>query len=890
MPYRHWIFLALGLCLVIGSQPVVQPAAAIGSLATSGTSGWQEDQVFKASDPYSGLDMVIDSLGGRHVLLLDRATGVLKYAYSERGGSDWSVITVAEGGFTEVALTLASDGSPKVAFTRFPDLFYATRRPNGTFQVQTVSHGLAIGGLSLGWSETGPQIVFGVERNRVNYAHNDILGWVVDTIPLPDVISQYGVPDLAIDYGNHLHIAISRGGNVYYVNNVGGTWQTQNLGPGGHPAIAIEDYSTSRVHIVFRLGLEIRHTLRDGIAWVSDTVDTVAADTPDMFKPGLDLDASGHPYVAFASGSDLRVRRMLAGVWADASADPIDHAVFGRQLILRVDNQNLPHVAFRSTWGEIYHGVLDGAWWLDTLENGVSLGGTSIAVPRNGVGRISYAALTGPDRGLRFAVPSVNCAPPSCFSTWAKSTVAAGATGERGLDNSIALRSAVDGGDARIASYNPVSHVLEYTYQSGLVWETETVDSSGDVGRYASLALDDGGVPHIAYWDATHHQIKLAWKTASGWQTTTNTAGPALDAASGALSMALTPSTSPYCCSVNISYYDAVNKNLRLAVYKDLVWHDYLIESTGDVGRLNSLAYWQDFVYGFIVVYSDDTNGSLNVAQGLDGSWYDQPGLSSVGTVTDLSPIWADYYADERRFAYSTTGGALLVAAQSAGSGWSTTTVESGGGATLDHLGLSVGGGRVHLTYTRNSTVMVHAVSLATNADLYYNPLQPCLNNPNLPASFGDWAADFVVPAPTAVLDDLDTLRTLRDLFATTPDGQHFIDLYYTYAAETGAMALNDPALALEAYGVMQSLLPGFEALVRGHGDDVHVTADMIAQANALLDELTGAGSPQLAAALATERARFNQLADFEGLTFAQASALLGVTPPGLVYLTELSR
>ena len=210
---------------------------------------------------------------------------------------------------------------------------------------------------------------------------------------------------------------------------------------------------------------------------------------------------------------------------------------------------------------------------------------------------------------------------------------------------------------------------------------------------------------------------------------------------------------------------------------------------------------------------------------------------------------------------------------------------------TIDSwLAWKLSGGRVHVTYTRNSTVMLHAVSLATNADLYYNPLQPCVNSPNLPASFGDWAADFVVPAPTTVLDDLDTLRALRDLFATTPDGQHFIDLYYTYAAETGTMALNDPALALEAYAVMQSLLPGFEALVRGHGDDVHVTADMIAQANALLDELTGAGSPQLAAALATERARFNQLADFEGLTFAQASALLGVTPPGLVYLTELSR
>ncbi len=890
MPFRHWIAVVLSLCLVIGSQPVVQPAVAIGSLATSGSVAWQEDLVFKSSDAYSGLDLVVDSLGGRHVLLLDRASGVLKYAYAERAGLNWSVVTVAEGGFTEVALTLATDGSPKIAFTRFPDLYYATRLPNGTFQMETVSHGLAIGGLSLGWSETGPQIVFGVEHDLVNHAHNDGLGWVVDTIPLPDVVSQYGVPALAVDYGNHLHIAVNRGGSVYYVNNVSGTWQTTNLGPGEPPAIAIEDQSTNRVHVVFKSGLEIRHHWWDGAAWVSDTADTVAADTPSMLKPGLDLDAAGRPYVAFASGSDLRVRRMLSGVWGDASADAFDHAIYGRQVILRVDSQDVPHVVFRESWGEIYHAALDGGWWLDTLESGVSLGGTSIAVPRNGDGRISYATLTGPNRGLRYAAPGVTCAPPVCVSAWIKSTVAAGTTGERGLDNSIALRSVVDGGDARIASYNPVSHVLEYTYQSGIVWQTETVDASGDVGRYASLALDDGGVPYIAYWDATNHQIKLAWKAASGWQTTTNSAGPALDAASGSLSMALTPSTGQYCCSVDISYYDAVNKNLRLAVYKDAAWHDYLIASTGDVGRLNALAYWQDFVYGFVVVYSDDTNGSLNVSQGLDGSWSGQTGLDGVGTVTDLSPVWVDGYADEVRLAYSTPAGALRVAAQSHGAAWVTTTVESGGGATLDHLGLSVGGGRVHLSYTRNATEMVHAVSLATNSDLYYNPLQPCLNDPILPASFGDWAAAFDVPAPTAVLGDLDTLRALRDLFATTPEGQHFIDLYYTHADETGAMALTDPALALEAFKVMQSFLPGFEALVRGRGDDFVVTADMVAQANALLDKLAAAGSPALASALAAERAKYHELADFEGLSFAEASGLLGVTPPALVYLTTVSR
>ncbi len=37
-----------------------------------------------------------------------------------------------------------------------------------------------------------------------------------------------------------------------------------------------------------------------------------------------------------------------------------------------------------------------------------------------------------------------------------------------------------------------------------------TLDSAGDVGQYASLAIGVDGVPVVAYFDATNNRIKVA--------------------------------------------------------------------------------------------------------------------------------------------------------------------------------------------------------------------------------------------------------------------------------------------------------------------------------------------------------------------------------------------
>ena len=96
---------------------------------------------------------------------------------------------------------------------------------------------------------------------------------------------------------------------------------------------------------------------------------------------------------------------------------------------------------------------------------------------------------------------------------------------------------------------------------AGTVWNIETVDSTGDVGWYLSLAFDSGGNPCISYLDYTNGDLKYAKWTGSSWNIQT-------------------------------------------------------VDSTGDVGKYSSLAF--DSGGNPCISYYGVTNGDLKYARGQD--------------------------------------------------------------------------------------------------------------------------------------------------------------------------------------------------------------------------------------------------------------------------------
>lgn len=205
----------------------------------------------------------------------------------------------------------------------------------------------------------------------------------------------------------------------------------------------------------------------------------------------------------------------------------------------------------------------------------------------------------------------------NALGTWSTGPADASLSGDNGRYASLDY----DPDDAANIAYY-ANGSLGYTRIDNGVATSEIVDDEGDVGRYARLvAFQDGGI-HVAYYDATNGNLKYAFRfPGGGWNKTIVDSGfvdlqtPNRDVGRYC-SIALDDGGQP-----SIAYYDSTNGELWAARRVEGQWTRQVVDDTNgeDVGRWTAIAI--DQLQRMQIAYYNATSNLPWYALGGEGAW-----------------------------------------------------------------------------------------------------------------------------------------------------------------------------------------------------------------------------------------------------------------------------
>ena len=222
-------------------------------------------------------------------------------------------------------------------------------------------------------------------------------------------------------------------------------------------------------------------------------------------------------------------------------------------------------------------------------------------------------------------------------------------------------------GYASPRDWQSVSTDLQYV-------NAEVISDTHGVGLYTSLVLDANGNPYISYYDAINGDLKCARVILGQWYVDTVDS----DGVTGMFTSIAVDDSTPV--KIYISYYDYTNGNLRYAVWNGSKWSRITADATGNVGQYSSLAL--DHADRVRISYYDVSNhdlkyaywtGSTFVASKVDGTGIDVGRYSSIALKEGRNPHISYYDATHgtlRYAAYSSTGWSVYTLSTEELSGW----------------------------------------------------------------------------------------------------------------------------------------------------------------------------------------------------------------------------
>ena len=218
------------------------------------------------------------------------------------------------------------------------------------------------------------------------------------------------------------------------------------------------------------------------------------------------VDSNNNPHISYydSVNRDLKYASWNGSAWNLQTVDSTGDV--GWYSSIAMDSNNNPHVSYYGN-GYLMYAEWNGSdWSIQTID--VAVGLSSIAVDSNDRPHISYVDvhryMNGSNYDLRYATwnGSVGIHGQKVFNIQTVDN-----SGRVGVYSSIAIDS---NNNPHISYYDDANRNLKYATWNGSVWSIQTVDSTGNVGMYCSIALDSSNNPHISYYDTTNRNLKYA--------------------------------------------------------------------------------------------------------------------------------------------------------------------------------------------------------------------------------------------------------------------------------------------------------------------------------------------------------------------------------------------
>lgn len=319
-----------------------------------------------------------------------------------------------------------------------------------------------------------------------------------------DRIGEYSA--IAADSSNKVHIAYldnsSTGlAKIKYASGEAGSWVFTNIdndtnGAHGHTAIALT--SADKVYMSYMGWNSLKHATNNSGSWFAAGVDTTVY---SGYNTSIAIGSGSYPHISYSNYTSdyaLQYAYLDASGWHITTVDDVVTSLYSS---LAIDPSNTVHISYVDTdngnlkLAHIPSG--SGSMSKQTIDSSGTVQNFSTSIKIDGAGY--YHIVYYGNQNLKYAT--------NRSGAWVLSTIDSSEVGV-GSYNSLAIRN----DRLYVSYYDGHNGDLKFATKalSDSSWQTQSIDTTGDIGQYVSVAVDGSGKVHISYYDVTNQALKYA--------------------------------------------------------------------------------------------------------------------------------------------------------------------------------------------------------------------------------------------------------------------------------------------------------------------------------------------------------------------------------------------